>query len=276
MSTHTFQLAGNAAEVYEAQKVPAIFGPLAELTVDRAHPHTDDRVLDIACGTGIILRVLAKRLPKIEQLVGVDLNAGMLEVARKLSAESGFEGDWRQGDVTALPFEPASFTLCFCQQGLQYFPDKPKALSEIHRVLEPGGRLLLSLWSEVSPLFAAMGDALEKHVSKEAARRAVAPFAFRDQQVVEELLEDAGLDLDDVRCVTIDRKMGPADESFPKEIAGSPIAEDVDGLDPKILEKIVTDMATNLAAYRQGNGFSIPQSSYLFSCTKTSKEIPGR
>ena len=268
MNVHSFQLAGNAAELYESQKVSAIFRPLAEACVAQVDLHADDRILDLACGTGIIARVIAARIPEIAGLVGVDLNTGMLGMARKLSKEANIECDWRQADVTALPFESGEFSLCFCQQGLQYFPDKPAALADIHRVLEPGGRFALSVWSEISPLFAAMGEALETHVGSEAAARAVAPFAFRDRQIIEALLQAAGFAAIKTQEITIDRLLEPAQVSFPREMAGSPNADVVAKLSPEILANIVSDMKNSLVDYTRAEGFVIPQTSHLFLCTK--------
>lgn len=270
MSTHSFQLGGHAAEIYEAQKVPAIFKPLAEETVARVRIRDSDRVLDVACGTGIVSRLIAVKVPGVARMAGVDLNPGMLQVARKLSDEAGLGLEWYQHDVSALPFQAREFTVCFCQQGLQYFPDKPAALGEIHRVLAPEGRLILSVWSEISPLFEAMSEALAIHVGDAAAHRAVAPFAFRDRRVIEQLLKNAGFALDPVQTITVERKIGPAEESLPREMAGSPVAEDLEGLEPERLDRIVSDMSASLAAYRLDEGFSVPQVSYLFSGMKYS------
>lgn len=268
MATDRYQLSDNAARAYETQKVGSIFRPLAEQTVEHAALRESDRVLDVACGTGIVLRVIGKRMPGIAGLVGVDLNRGMLKIARSLSAEEGVDCEWHQCDVTELPFDSAAFTLCCCQQGLQFFPDKPTALVEMHRVLGPGGRLLVSVWSELSPLFAAMGEALASNVSSEVAKRALAPFAFRDQQVIQDMLAAARFTLQKVQVLTLDRKLGPASESIPAEIAGSPVASDVDTLDPETRQQLISDISARLEPYRTAEGYKIPQSSYLFEATR--------
>ncbi len=82
-----WQVTGSAAEVYEKELVPAIFGPWAELVIDLADPQKGDRVLDVACGTGIIARTVADRVGPTGAVVGVDLNPGMLKVARTRSPE---------------------------------------------------------------------------------------------------------------------------------------------------------------------------------------------
>ncbi len=119
MTSNTFQLTKGAAQSYEGQKVPAIFRPLAEATVSEIELNENDKVLDVACGTGIVVRVIGERLPNIARLVGSDLNEGMLEVARKLTDGASHHPEWRQSEVSHLPFETDSFSKCFCQQGLQ-------------------------------------------------------------------------------------------------------------------------------------------------------------
>ena len=94
MTGDTFQLTASAAQNYEAQKVPAMFRPLAELTVSEVEVRNDDKVLDVACGTGIVARVVGEKMPKIERLVGSDLNEGMLKVARKLTEGATYRSEW--------------------------------------------------------------------------------------------------------------------------------------------------------------------------------------
>ena len=187
-----FQLQGGAAQIYEAQKVPSMFGPLAELTLERVGLSAGERVLDVACGTGIMARHAAARVGESGEVVGIDLNTGMIEVARDMAATTPGNLSWHIGDAGVLPFEDGSFDTVFCQQGLQFFPDKLAALKEMKRVLGNGGRAVLTVWSEVSALFAAVSEALAKHVHAELAHRAVAPFAFRDSAVIEGLIREAG------------------------------------------------------------------------------------
>ena len=100
-------------------------------------------MLDVACGTGIVARLAAQQVGTTGLVTGVDLNPGMLEVARAHTPTSGAAVDWREGDAGALPCDDASYDVVLCQQGLQFFPDQPRALREMHRVLVSGGRLAL-------------------------------------------------------------------------------------------------------------------------------------
>src|SRR5690242_18248421 len=117
-----WHLSGNAPEVYETQLVPAIFGPWAPLLVAQAGLHTGERVLDVACGTGVTTRLVAPEVGPTGAVVGLDLNPGMLARARAAPPLEGAVIEWREGDSHALPFEAGTFDAVFCQLGFQYFP----------------------------------------------------------------------------------------------------------------------------------------------------------
>jgi ubiquinone/menaquinone biosynthesis C-methylase UbiE len=141
-----WQVSGDAAEVYEKCFVPAIFGQWAPQMVDAARVASGDRVLDVGCGTGVLARTAADRVAADSQVTGLDRNAGMLAVARRLRPQI----DWRQGDATALPFADASYDVVMSQFALMYFPDRTAALKEMVRVLRLGGRLAIAVWGRTS------------------------------------------------------------------------------------------------------------------------------
>jgi ubiquinone/menaquinone biosynthesis C-methylase UbiE len=264
MTQETYQLTNQAAQIYESQKVPAMFRPLAESTVNLIPVDATDHVLDVACGTGILARVVGGKIPNIQRLVGSDLNQGMLDVARTLTAAEPYKNEWYAADVGSLPFDNHTFAVCFCQQGLQFFPDKEKALSEIHRVIKPNGRLVLSVWSEISPLFAILAEALEQHIGAKIAERSLAPFAFRNQERIEYLLSDAGFTGHKIHTLTVERRIGPAQDAIPAEIAGNPVGVEVAAQGSNVLDLIVQRVIKNLSPYRVDGGFSIPQTTFLF------------
>jgi len=117
MSQETYQLSGNAAEIYESQKVPAMFGPLADATLNEVPLTPDDAILDIACGTGILSRKARMSVGKDARVAGVDLNDSMVATARKLPDEHSRSCEWYVSSVDSMPFEDAAFTKVFCQQG---------------------------------------------------------------------------------------------------------------------------------------------------------------
>jgi ubiquinone/menaquinone biosynthesis C-methylase UbiE len=160
-----FQLSDEAAERYERCAARYILGPWAPLLVNAARPAAGERVLDVACGTGVIARIVAERVGPSGRVIGVDLNPGMIRVARSLPAPIGAPIEWLERSALDLRLEDASFDVVLCQQGLQFFPDKALALREMRRVLDHGGRLALSVWKGVGAYHHAVGDALARFIS---------------------------------------------------------------------------------------------------------------
>ena len=262
-----YQLKDNAPQIYEDQKVPSMFRPLAEATLGQLDFLEGARVIDVACGTGIVGRLVAEKVGKSGSVVGVDLNAGMIEVAQQHSPVTGANVEWRQGDVIALPFPDGSFDLAFCQQGLQFFPDKLGALKELRRILTPGGSLILTVWSEVSPLNAALADALARYVSAEVAKKSLMPYSFHDPEVIRALVVESGFSEIQMKILVVERRIGPAEESIPEEMASSAYAEDVGKLERTALTAMVKQVGEALQDYRKDDGFATPQHAHLIRAT---------
>jgi ubiquinone/menaquinone biosynthesis C-methylase UbiE len=156
-------------EAYEAYLVPLLALWTDEL-IEMAGLNPQARILDVACGTGIVARRAAQRMGNVASITGLDSNDGMLQVAQTLWDGRQPSIDWRKGDVAALPFPNQAFDTVFCQQGLQFFPDRLAALKEIHRVLAPGGRLAISVWRSIQ---------YNRHIAVDAHRAAHQPVNRR-------------------------------------------------------------------------------------------------
>ena len=265
---NTFNLSTKAAEGYEAQKVPAIFEPLGKATIAHTDLPENARILDVACGTGIISRLLSQSLAGRGHIVGADLNAAMVEIAKKLMPDTHHTVEWKECDVAELPFDSDFFDLAFCQQGLQFFPEKSKALTEIRRVIAPAGHLLLTCWSSVSPVFQAVSDSLRRHVSEGAANQAVGPYAFRDEDTITTLLTEVGFKDVSASKLTIDRHFKPSRDAIRAEILSSPYEQEVSAKGISTLGKIVAEVDSALEQYRVGDELIVPQDTHLFRATK--------
>ena len=263
----SFQLAGNAPQIYEEQHVPALFRPLAEATLRQVHVPEGARVIDVACGTGIVGRLVAEKVGRSGTVIGVDLNGGMIETAKQNSPMTGANVEWRQGDVNALPFPDTSFDIAFCQQGLQFFPDKLVALKELRRVLAPGGAMILTVWSAIPPSAAAQSVALAKYVGAAAAKSSLAPFSFRDHDVIKALMVEAGFKSIQMETLVVERLIGPAEESMPRRFAASPYANDVAKLDRAIQDALDKEIDEALQKYRVDDRLAIPHETHLIRAT---------
>jgi ubiquinone/menaquinone biosynthesis C-methylase UbiE len=115
--------------------VPALFATYAASLIAQAALQPGERVLDAACGTGIVARMAAPHVGETGHVTGLDLNAGMLEVARKGPTLHGAPITWQEGNLEALPFEEGTFDVVLCQQGLQFCPNRAAAVREMRRVL---------------------------------------------------------------------------------------------------------------------------------------------
>src|SRR4051812_6297216 len=169
---------GSAPAAYQAFLVPAMFAPFAETLVEQAGVGEGSRVLDIACGTGAASRAAARRAGPSGSVTGVDLGEPTLAIAREQPMDgSAAPITWLQADATQLPVDDGAFDVAICQQGLQFFPDKAAALAEMHRALQPGGRLAIATWTDVesNPFFAVI-EALERHLGEEASQVLNSPF----------------------------------------------------------------------------------------------------
>jgi ubiquinone/menaquinone biosynthesis C-methylase UbiE len=201
----------NPAQFYEDYLVPAMFRPFAEELIARADPQPGRRVLDVACGTGIVARLAARHMDGSGSVVGFDLSPFMLEIAEATAADEGLPIEWMQGDAQTLPFSDASFDLVLCQQGLQPIPDKARALGEMWRVLVPGGRLLTNTWTAIEhhPLDKLIATSIHRHLGIPAFH---APFSLGDHGRLRQLFEDAGFTAVEIEVVSRELRFPSADE----------------------------------------------------------------
>jgi SAM-dependent methyltransferase len=182
------QVSRTAAEVYEEFFVPALFGEWAPRLCAAAGVVPGQRLLDVACGTGVAAREGVQRGADV---VGLDRNPDMLAVARRFAPEIA----WREGLAESLPFEEDGFDAVTCQFGLMFVDDRVRALAEMVRVLKPGGTLAVAVWDSLdrTPGYAAMVALLERLFGAEIASALRAPFVLGDSGKVQELFDAAGL-----------------------------------------------------------------------------------
>jgi ubiquinone/menaquinone biosynthesis C-methylase UbiE len=179
----------NAAENYEKYFMPVIGGPFALDLVNEAGLRPGERVLDVACGTGTIARLAAERVGSNGRISAVDVNAGMLSVARSLPSAAPIK--WYETAAESVPLPDQSFDVVFCGLGLQFFADKAAALREMRRVLKPGGRVYIST-PMPNAFFDLFDRAIARHVSEEASAFVHAVFSLYDPREMEALLTNAG------------------------------------------------------------------------------------
>ncbi|MCB1685135.1 MAG: methyltransferase domain-containing protein [Pseudomonadales bacterium] len=184
------QIAG--ARAYEALHVPAVFRQWCPRVLDAAGVARDNRVLDVACGTGILAREAALRVGPAGSVAGVDPGQGMLAVAKELAPDI----EWREGTAESLPFPDRSFDAVVSQFGLMFFADRSQALREMIRVLKPGAGLAVAVWDslERSEAYPEVVALLQRHAGRAAADALRAPFVLGDKAELTDLFETAGVE----------------------------------------------------------------------------------
>lgn len=180
-----------AAEAYENLFVEALFAEWAPRVLDAANVRAGDRVLDVACGTGILAREALARVGSGGSVTGLDAGAGMLAVAERLEPAV----HWRQGMAEELPFADDTFDVVVSQFGLMFFADRGRALREMQRVLGPGGRLAVAVWDSLErhPGYVAEVELLDRIGGRRAGDALRAPFVLGDLATLRALFDAQGM-----------------------------------------------------------------------------------
>lgn len=186
-----------AVAAYEELLLPALFEQWAAPTLDAAKVRPGSRVLDVACGTGILAREALVRAGPAASIAGVDVNLGILEIARCNAPDV----DWRQAAAEQLPFEDGSFDAVVSQFGLMFFQDRTTSIREMLRVSVAGGRIAIAVWDGLENNRAYLDEVtfVERAAGKAAGDALRAPFAFGDQTELKEILADSGLAVPELR-----------------------------------------------------------------------------
>ena len=248
-----FQLSGNSAELYQRFVVPYNVSHWAQELVRTANLKPGERVLDVACGTGAVARLAAEMVRTDGHVTGLDLNAGMLAVARSLPPPSGATITWLEADVGDMDLEDDSFDVVLSQQGFQYFPDKLVALGEMYRVLVPGGRLVLSLWKRSNVYTTALADAMERYMSSEVANRQRASRVTPQAEEIHDLMTQARFQEVVVRPQVLTTRMPLPEEYVPQHLTGGPAAGNFAALDDVTRAALLRHVHQQLQAYIEGD-----------------------
>jgi len=260
----------SSAEAYESILVPEVFRPWAEVLVREARIPDGARTLDLACGTGIVARGAARLVGARGRSTGVDIDPAMIQVAKSAALREGLQIDYLCASAGELPFEATSFDAALCQQGLQYFPEKEKALAELHRVLRPNARLVAAVWTEMQECAGnwAMITALERRdIDAKDMRK---PFSLSDPVAMRTPAEAAGFA--DVTVQTVRRLARfPSVKAFVEAIGqGAPSSRlALAKVPPQDWSGFVADVEAQLAPWSRGGPLEFPMAINLLSARRS-------
>lgn len=265
--TSGWQVQGTAAENYERYLVPALFTAWVPRLLDAAEVGPGSRVLDVACGTGVVARGAAERVGATGRAVGLDLNAGMIDAAR--AADRSESVEWQVGDATDLPFADGEFDAVICQQGLQFVPDPVRVATEMRRVVTDGV-VVVAVWRSITdcPVFGGFADALERHAGPEAGTIMRSPFGLGDVNRLGDIFSEAGFGSIDIDGAIGEVRFGSAEHLVREEAISSPLAGPVGALDADGMAALVDDVAKLVAQHQDGSGIAFPIGNHIVTARR--------
>jgi SAM-dependent methyltransferase len=251
-------LAATAPENYEHFFVPVIGRPLADDLIDVAALHAGERVLDVGCGTGVVTRLAAERVGPDGAVAGLDVNPGMLAVARSVTPPD-LEIEWHQASAESMPLPDGAFDVVLCQISLQFVPDRPQALREMHRVLKPGGRLVITVPGPAGPIFEILADAMGRHIAPQAAGFVRAVFSIDDEAELEGLLIGAGFQDVSAAAETRDLPLPAPRDFLWQYVSGTPLAAAVANAEDDARMALEREVVAGWEDFRSGDGMDYQQ-----------------
>jgi SAM-dependent methyltransferase len=264
--SNDWQVPGGGAEIYETVFVPAMMGEWAPKVMALANLEPGERILDVACGTGALTRVVAKSVGPNGRVVGLDRSPDMLAEARKITLDpsSAAPIEWREGDVSAIPFENETFDIVFCNFGLMFFPDPVAALKEMRRVLKPNGRLALAVWGSMAkcPGQIAMKESWARHFPEDAGLFD-AQHSLGDPKILFSLLRDASF-----KDASVQTVMGVVNLPSPGHLVRSYGAMAGIQADEKTRTEVIDEVSAALQTYVRTEGLEYPIEANLASARR--------
>jgi ubiquinone/menaquinone biosynthesis C-methylase UbiE len=248
-SSESFQITGETAEFYETAFVPAFFAQWAPILCQAAGVAPGHRVLDVACGTGIVTRTAADRVTPSGRAVGVDLNDAMLAVARRIRPDIEF----RRADAARLPFPDESFDAVLSQMALMFFPDRAAAAREMARVTAFGGTVAVLVPGALKhhDAFARFLDLAVRHAGDEARSLLSTYFLCGNLDQLAALMESAGLQITAARTEIGTYRAPSVDAFVTTEVESTPL---IQRISPDAYARILTGAHHVLAPFTTADG----------------------
>ena len=266
MSDMNRSFAGEMPEFYDRFLVPMMFAPFAQDLARRFQGTLSGHVLELAAGTGIVTRAMARTLPAAVAMTATDLNPAMLIQAK---SHAGLERiQWQEADALSLPFADQQFDYIVCQFGVMFFPDKVAGFREALRVLRSGGRFLFSVWGDRFP--STVSDVVVTVVGRFLSRdpESLVSPPYNDVARVQADLAAAGF-----TSITAEDVIRSAHSGSPREAAisqchGGLVRAAIDAQMPDRLDEITEAAAAAIAARFGSGSIASPLHAILFTAAR--------
>jgi ubiquinone/menaquinone biosynthesis C-methylase UbiE len=260
-----WQLGQEQAIRYEQILVPSILGPAAKALVEWADVQVGEAVLDVGCGTGSAARFAADRTGPSGRITGIDINAGMIAVAEGLPRADSVAMEWLVESAYKLSMNSDTIDLVLCAQTLQFLKERQLALAEIRRVLKPGGRAALSVWSELdeSPYFQALVESISKYINRETAAGLAAAFSLSEATDIRQLVKDIEFRNIEITARQLDLTLPPLHKFVPQHIQATPMAASYYAAPISVQKTVIKEVTEQLTAYITEQGACVPFMTHL-------------
>lgn len=266
-----WQMNTDGPETYERYIVPTWMADWVPDLIEAGGVSPGKKVLDVACGTGIVARKVAGLPGPGGRIAAIDLTEGMLRVARACAAQEGATAiEWYHGDVTSMPFSSAEFDTVLCQQGLQFFPDKAAALREMKRVLAPEGTLALSVWGrpKKSPHVPVICEVFSEYFGESSTTIFKIACSLSNPNVLQKLVQDAGFSKIHIRSGIKTARHPLLAEFLPAYLSALPVAAQISAMPENERNRMFRSIETKLADWMEGDGIAVPAENCILTAIK--------
>lgn len=268
MKTSSLFFGGKISQNYEDYLGPFFFEPYATDLAGRLNFTGVKDVLELACGTGRLTRHIAGILPPEVKFTATDLNTDMISVAKtKLTSDRVI---WAPADMLDLPFDNESFDLVVCQFGVMLVPDQSKALSEIFRILKPGGKVVFNTWTDLNfnRVWAIGDNVVQSFLGKNGVGLKSGPFSLGEKEVVLDMLKMAGFSEIHGTSVEYSGEIESAEKAAYGFIHGLPVGTFIEKQRPELMPEILKTLEKQLKTELGDQPLKTPQKALVFEATK--------
>jgi SAM-dependent methyltransferase len=238
---------GSVPAFYHQYLGPLYFAPYARDLVRRIPKTPGARVLELACGTGILTSELVASFDESATITAIDLNEGMIDIARRHSTSACVR--WKTADATHLPFEDRAFDLAVCQFGVMFFPDKIAAAHQVRRVLRDGGQWWFSVWGTLAenPLARVTHETVAGFFGSDPPTFYDVPFEYADARRISDDLRRGGFADVTVEAVDLEGHAPSAEHAAIGLVLGNPVVHAIRERRTVAPEEVVEGVAAALA-----------------------------
>ncbi len=245
-----------AADLYENSWYRQL-KPAQDKLLEMADLQEGEKIIDIACGTGLVSFPAALKVGVNGFVLGTDISEKMIEVSRKAARDTNFTNiHFERMDAEELQAENDSYNAALCALGLMYVPDPVKALQEMHRVLIPGGRAMVAVWGRRQQCgWAEIFEIVDRRVSSE-----VCPMFFHlgNPDVLRKSFDAAGFSDFIAERINTTLLYNSGDEACAAAFGGGPVALPYHKFTDAVKEEVHAEYLDSIAAYRNENGYAVP------------------